>query len=224
MVSDSLEQSVQAHKDFFIPLTLSLPKIDVDKLNNGIIKNLKQKHALSDRLWFNTATSTGDPLEDTRQHANKFLDQFNLEAETMGIFIVNANTYDWNIHSDSARLETRLNFYELTTSPGIVRWFPDTTDGYEEIHKNLDGNDFIDYTWPWVVEFKQQHRDWSKIPLPIWSTATSCSSALVRTDLPHHVIQGDGLRITVTCKVVDKTTKSTRNTWERLCNLLAKEE
>ena len=154
--------------------------------------------------------------EETQKLANEFLSQYNLEADTMGIFVVNANTYDWNIHCDSARLQTRLNFYELTTAPGVVRWFPDTNDGYEEIHKNIEGNEFVDYVWPWVIEFKQQHRDWSKVPPAVWSTYTSCTSALVRTNLPHHVVQGNETRITITCKVVDKDTKSTVNTWSRL--------
>ena len=218
MISDNIHQPVQPHPDFFIPLDLELPNVDSQSLKDGIIENLKIKHKDSDRLWFNTASASGNPLEETQKIANKFLSQYNLEADTMGIFVVNANTYDWNIHSDSARLETRLNFYELTTAPGIIRWFPDTKDGYEEIHKNIEGNEFVDYTWPWVVEFKQKHRDWNKVPPAIWSTSTSCKSALVRTDIPHHVIQGNGTRITVTCKVVDKDTKSTRNTWSRLQN------
>jgi len=216
MISDDVNQPVQAHPEYFIPLKLTLPQVDLEALKGGIIADLSVKHKGSDRLWFNTAIASGNPLEETQRVANDYLEQYKLEASTMGIFVVNANTYDWNIHCDSQRLETRLNFYELTTAPGLVRWFPDTNDGYEEIHKNIEGNEFVDYVWPWVIQFKQQHRDWSKVPPAIWSTSTGCSSALVRTNLPHHVVQGDGIRITVTCKVVDKETKSTVDTWSRL--------
>lgn len=213
---DNINQPVQAHPDYFVPLTLKLPDEDKQALLDGIIDRLATQHKSSSRLWFNSAQAIQYPFTATQTLANEFLEPFGLCADVMGVFIVNANTYDRNIHSDSARLETRLNFYEVTTAPGVVRWFPDTGDGYDSYNRNLDGIEFLDYTWPWVDAFKQGKIDWSDIPDPVHSTATACSSALVRTDLPHHVIQGPGLRVTVTCRVVDKTTKSTSNTWQRI--------
>lgn len=213
---DDLSQPVNPHPDFFIPLTLSLPAEDKNVLETQIIPALQHQHQNSTRLWFNSSTAVDYEFKATRQLANSFLNQFGLKADVMGVFLVNPNLYDRNIHSDSARLETRLNFYEMTQAPGVVRWFPDTNDGYESYNKNLDGIEFLDYTWPWVDQFKGRKIDWKDIPDPIWSTATSCSSALVRTDLPHHVIQGNGLRITVTCRVVDIDTGSTRGTWQKI--------
>lgn len=213
---DNLNQPVQAHPDFFIPLNLKLAKEDVDALRAGPINKLQAQHAQSTRLWFNSAFAVGHDFAATRKLADEFLNPMGLRAEVMGIFMVNPNTYDRNIHSDSARLETRLNFYELAEAPGVVRWFPDTNDGYESYNKNLDGVEFLDYTWPWVADFKARKIDWKDIPDPIWSTSTACASALVRTDLPHHVIQGNGIRITVTCRVVDLITGSTRGTWQKI--------
>jgi len=213
---DSLDQPVRGNPDFFVPLSWRLPTEDKTALESGLISALAKRHQHSTRLWFNSAAALGHPLTATKTQANELLNPMGLAADVMGVFIVNANIYDRNIHSDSARLETRLNFYELTLAPGVIRWFSDTGDGYDSYNKNLDGIEFLDYTWPWVDAFKRGQLDWKDIPDPVWSTATTCPSALVRTDLPHHVIQGPGLKVTVTCRVVDLATGSTRNTWHKI--------
>ena len=219
-MTDNLDQGVRPHRNFFIPLDLRLPKEDVDACQSHVIAHLKELHKSSNRLWFNSAAASKHPFTATQSIANDFLNPLGLKADVMGVFIVNPNTYDRNIHADSAKLETRLNFYELAEAPGVVRWFPDSGDGYDSYNKNLDGIEFLDYTWPWVEDFKKKKLPWSVVPTPIHSTATTCPSALVRTDFPHHVIQGPGLRITVTCRVVDKETGSTTGTWDKLANLL----
>jgi hypothetical protein len=213
---DDIKQPVRAHPGFFIPLELKLPQEDKIALHNIVIPLLKEQHKNSNRLWFNSAQASKHEFKATQEVANQFLNPMGLKADVMGVFIVNPNTYDRNIHSDSARLETRLNFYEMTEAPGVVRWFPDTGDGYDSYNKNLDGINFLDYTWPWVEQFKKRQIDWKDLPDPIWSTSTDCPSALVRTNYPHHVIQGNGLRITVTCRVVDLITGSTINTWKKI--------
>ena len=215
-MSDNLNQGVRPHPDFFIPLELKLPQQDKIVLQETVIPLLKEQHEKSTRLWFNSAHSTGHDFKATQEIANAFLNPLGLRADIMGVFIVNPNTYDRNIHSDSARLETRLNFYEMAEAPGVVRWFDDTGDGFDSYNKNLDGVEFLDYTWPWVNEFKANKIDWKDLPQIVHSTATSCSSALVRTNYPHHVIQGNGLRVTVTCRVVDLNNGSTVDTWNKI--------
>lgn len=216
IVTPQLNQPVSPHSDFFIPLKLTLPDEDKVKLQELVIPQLRVQHKDSKRLWFNSSTAVQHDFKATQELANSFLGNYNLKADVMGVFIVNPNLYDRNIHSDSARLETRLNFYEMAEAPGIVRWFEDTGDGYDSYNKNLDGIEFLDYTWPWVEKFKRKEIDWKDLPPVAHSTSTACPSALVRTNYPHHVIQGPGLRITVTCRVVDKETGSTTGTWSRL--------
>lgn len=213
---DNLDQPVRPHPDFFVPLELKLPQQDKIALQDIVIPLLKEQHKNSNRLWFNSAQASGHDFKATQEVANQFLNPLGLRADVMGVFIVNPNTYDRNIHSDSAKLETRLNFYEMAEAPGVVRWFPDTGDGYDSYNKNLDGIEFLDHTWPWVDQFKRKLIDWKDIPDPIHSTSTSCPSALVRTNYPHHVIQGPGLRVTITCRVVDLKTGSTTNTWKNI--------
>ena len=216
---DNLDQPVNPNLNFFIPLDLKLPREDVDACYGHVIPLLKELHKDSTRLWFNSSSAAKHPFTATQKLANEFLNPLGLKADVMGVFIVRPNTYDRNIHADSGRMETRLNFYELAEASGVIRWFPDTGDGYETVNKNLDGIEFVDYTWPWVVDFKAKKLDWDNIPAPIHSTATTCSSALVRTDYPHHVIQGNGFRVTVTCRVADIKTGALVGTWSKLKNL-----
>jgi hypothetical protein len=215
-MTDQLDQPVNPHPDFFIPLNLTLPKVDKVALQQHIIERLREQHKNSTRLWFNSSHAVQHDFKATQELADSFLNAYGLKSDIMGVFIVNPNLYDRNIHSDSARLETRLNFYEMSEAPGVVRWFEDTGDGYDDYRKNLDGIEFLDYTWPWVNKFKRNELAWEDLPPVVHSTSTACNSALVRTSYPHHVIQGPGLRITITCRVVDKETGSTTGTWTRL--------
>ncbi len=141
-MSDNLDQPVRPHPDFFIPLALKLPEEDKIALKDVVIPLLRERHKTSTRLWFNSAQSTAHQFKATQELANSFLNPLGLMADVMGVFVVNPNTYDRNIHSDSARLETRLNFYEMAEAPGVVRWFEDTGDGFDSYNKNLDGIEF----------------------------------------------------------------------------------
>jgi hypothetical protein len=213
---DDLNQPVRANRDFFIPLELTMPQEDMDALQQGIIEQLRLQHKQSRRLWFNSSFAIGHKFDASRKVIDNFLNPMGLKAEVMGVFTVNANTYDRNIHSDAGKLETRFSFYEGSIAPGVIRWFPDTGNGYDYYDTNLDGVKVLDYTWPWVVDFKSRKIDWDDLPLPVWSTSTNCPSALVRTNLPHHVIQGPGLRITLAARVVDLETGSTTGTWSKI--------
>lgn len=216
MITDNIDQPVCPHPDFFIPLDLRIPEEDKKVLNERIIEQLRIKHANSKRLWFNSSHALEHSFEATKAVADGVLNPLDLEADALGIFIVNPNIYDRNIHSDAGRLESRLNFYEMTTAPGGMRWFTDTGDGYDSYTKNFEGVEVLDRTWPWVMDFKANKITWEDLPPVLHSTSTTCPSALVRTDYPHHVIQGPGLRVTVTCRVVDRKTRSLTGTWARI--------
>lgn len=43
---------------------------------------------------------------------------------------------------------------------------------------------------------------WDQVPAANYKATTDCSSALLRTDWPHTVFQGPGMRITVSCQIV----------------------
>ena len=202
--------------DYFIPLTLTLPEVDKQALQSGVVQSLLERHKNDRRLYFNPEHTLDCKLDATRTVADAFLNPMGLRAETMGIFIVCPNLFDKNVHVDAGKLEARINFYDLTTGAGAIRWFPDTGDGYNDYDINLGGTKILDYTYPWVMDLKAGKIDWDGIPPVVFESTTNTPSALVRTNLPHHVIQGAGWRVTVTARIVDITTGSTDGAWEKI--------
>lgn len=202
--------------DYFIPLTLTLPEVDKEALQNGVVQALLERHKNDQRLYFNPEHTLDCKLDATRAVADAFLNPLGLRAETMGIFIVCPNLFDKNVHVDAGKLEARINFYDLTTGDGAIRWFLDTGDGYNDYDINLGGTKILDYTYPWVMDLKAGKIDWDGVPPVIFESTTNTPSALVRTNLPHHVIQGAGWRVTVTARIVDCTTGSTDGVWQKI--------
>jgi hypothetical protein len=202
--------------DYFIPLSLTLPAVDKEALQSGVVQSLLERHKNDRRLYFNPEHTLSHKLDATRAVADGFLNPFGLRAETMGIFIVCPNLFDKNVHVDAGKLEARINFYDLTTGNGAIRWFPDTGDGYNDYDVNLGGTKILDYTYPWVMDLKAGKIDWDNVPATIFESTTNAPSALVRTNLPHHVIQGNGWRVTVTARIVDIVTGSTDGAWEKI--------
>lgn len=208
-----------SNADYFIPLTLVLPDVDKEALKSGVVQALLEQHKDDQRLYFNPEHTLGYSLDATRAVADTLLNPLGLRAGTMGIFIVCPNLFDKNVHVDAGKLEARINFYDLTTGNGAIRWFPDTGDGYDDYDINLGGTRILDFTYPWVMDLKAGKIGWEDVPLTIFESTTNTSSALVRTNLPHHVIQGNGWRVTVTAQIVDIATGSTTGTWAKLKNL-----
>lgn len=137
-----------------------------------------------------------------------------LASGAFGAFALNGNTKDVNIHVDAMKLNTRLSFYELAETPGTISWWQDDGTGYEDWKPSyLGGSAILDYRFKWVDELQEGKRTWDECPSPIFSTSTDVPSALVMTALPHNVTQGPGFRITVSCQVVDRKTRSVENTW-----------
>jgi hypothetical protein len=117
------------------------------------------------------------------------------------------------------RLNTRLSFYELAETPGQINWYADDGTGYEDWRPSyLGGEPILDYRYPWVDELQKGKRTWAECPSPIYSVTTDVPSALIMTALPHHVVQGPGFRITISCQVVDINTGSVENTWQSVKN------
>lgn len=204
------------NSDYFIPLTLTLPEVDKLALQAGVVQTLLDAHKDSHRLYFNPESILDYKLDATREVADAFLNPFGLCAETMGIFIVRPNLFDKNVHVDAGKLEARLNFYDLTTGYGAIRWFPHSEDGYADSDVNLEGTTIVDYTYPWVMDLKAGRIGWDKVPDTVFESTTNTPSALVRTNLPHHVIQGNGWRVTVTARIVDIATGSSDGVWDKI--------
>lgn len=205
---------VQAHPDFFCPLSLKLPQTAKSFLKEFFVDDLKEKQSKKRQLGlYPLPDSTA--LIELKELVDTFLAPLDLASGAYGAFALNGATNDTNIHVDAMRLNTRLSFYELAETPGVINWWQDDSTGYETWRPSyLGGEPILDYRFPWVDELQQGKRTWDQCPQPIFSTSTAVPSAFAMTALPHNVVQGSGFRITVSCQVIDRKTRSVENTWQ----------
>jgi hypothetical protein len=167
------------------------------------------------RSWFPT----------TYQKVNNFLKPFELTARSLTVFLAppTTNIRDvGNLHLDSTKnqnhmstvLEGRLSFYELAESPGIVRWFPMAGElkHYIEAHPIRPVS-----IWEtdWIRKMREREMSWEECPDFEFATSTNCVAGFIRTNLPHHVIQGPGRRITISAQLVFENGDPV-GVWERI--------
>ena len=204
------------HPDFFIPLNLTLPNGVKRFLKEAYVDELKSKQAPKRQLGL---FPLPDSVESTelKELVDEFLQPIGLKSGAFGAFALNKSTKDNNIHVDAMRLNTRLSFYELAEAPGQINWYADDGTGYEDWRPSyLGGAPILDYRYPWVDELQSGKRTWAQCPQPVYSVITSVPSALIMTALPHHVVQGAGFRVTVSCQVVDIDTGDVTTTWQKV--------
>ena len=209
---------VNPHPDFFIPLDLKLPPSTKAFLQENFVDELRSLQSKRKHLGlFPLPQSVA--LNDLEDLVNSFLEPIGLASGAFGAFALNGGVHDVNIHVDAMRLNTRLSFYELAETPGEITWWANDGTGYEDWRPSyLGGAPILDYRFPWIDELQQGKRTWADCPEPIFKTATAVPSALVMTALPHNVTQGPGFRITVSCQVVNKDTRSVEDTWNTVKN------
>lgn len=204
------------YNDFFIPLNLTLPNGVKRFLKEAYVDELKSKQAPKRQLGL---FPLPDSVESTelKELVDEFLQPIGLKSGAFGAFALNKSTKDNNIHVDAMRLNTRLSFYELAEAPGQINWYADDGTGYEDWRPSyLGGVPILDYRYPWVDELQSGKRTWAQCPQPVYSVTTSVPSALIMTALPHHVVQGAGFRVTVSCQVVDIDTGDVTTTWQKV--------
>lgn len=200
--------------DYFIPLNL---KIDASEKENFINNGLK--------LYKDRFKGTGKslmPVEfnnslwtNTLKEANEFFAPIHVSVRCSTIFVSDANTTCPNIHKDGAidsngnptLLEARLAYYEIADAPGIIRWWNDTipmTLLHEQGNPTLGTPPKVICRADCAHDLANGKVTWDNLPAPDFTAVTTCSSAIVRTNKPHHVIQGNGFRATIGFQLVTK--------------------
>lgn len=204
------------HTDFFVPLNLTLPNKVKSFFQEVYVDELKLKQSQRKQLGLFPLPDSVEAIE-LKELVDNFLQPLGLRSGAFGAFALNKSTRDNNIHVDAMRLNTRLSFYELAETPGEINWYADDGTGYEDWRPSyLGGQPILDYRYPWVDELQAGKRTWADCPAPAYSVTTDVPSAFIMTSLPHHVVQGSGFRITISCQVVDTKTGSVENTWTKV--------
>ena len=198
--------------DYFIPTNLQL---DLDEYNTASTTTVPRITANQGHKKTGHYGSAGNMAEWTKtlEVCNKFLNPIGLASQYVTVFVSNKNQTAWTVHKDGyftnddklnntiSPLEARISFYGLSTAPGAIRWWSeDDVKINLEIHRHsglVTGPRRAKGNANFVEDLQQGKISWNEIPAPAFSSVTTCPSALVRTNLAHHVIQGDGFRYVV---------------------------
>ena len=74
----------------------------------------------------------------------------------------------------------------------------------------------VHWLLPWIKDLNPGKLTSQTCPDYDFATTSNAPSAILRTNLPHHVIQGPGVRLTVSAQLIWSDTKSPVGVWEHI--------
>lgn len=212
-----------AHPSYFYPLTLRLH--ETEKALFVRYFNEKFKNDVGNQALYSPMGDAKGFFPKTVSDTNQFLKPLGIEVRNLTVFTGAADNDGKNIHIDGTKLadnatdvilEARLSYYEMSEAPGIIRWFPKTEE-YTKFVRNEPGK-MVAVHWllPWVSDLLRGKISWEDCPDYEFATTSNAPSAIIRTNLPHHVIQGPGVRLTASAQLVWSDTRSPIGVWEHI--------
>lgn len=205
--------------DFIIPQNLTTCAVDkqniLDFYQNTVIRGLKN----SDRI---TVFQIPFKITDTVNQTSEFLEKFDCTIGHFGLFCTPANTADMTIHIDGCQtpvsglevLEARFSYYDLLGNNGEIEWFEDIGDRYEKI-VTVQGRSARSYKFKWVDQLQRGEITPEQCPRTLCKVKTDFNSGIVNTSVPHRVIQGTGIRVTLGFQILNKD-KTSFGVWDRI--------
>ena len=192
--------------DYFIPLQFQIDPEERELAINTTVAQLREQYGY---IKVGHVVLPADPAQwqKTLAICNTFLNPIGLVCRNLTSFVSNKNQTGWTVHKDGyfteqdrlnntvSTLEARMSFYELCDGPGAIRWWSE--DDVKITLALRPGPIRVRGIADFVEDLHQGKISWDNIPKPAFSSVTTCPSALVRTELAHHVIQGDGFRYVV---------------------------
>jgi hypothetical protein len=212
-----------ANPSYFYPLTLRLNEAEKENFVKHF--NEKYKNDIGDQALYSPIGDAKSFFPITVAETNQFLKPLGIEVRNLTIFTGAPDNDGKNVHIDGTKLadgetdvilEARLSYYEMADAPGVIRWFP--KDGeFIKFVRNIPGK-MIAVHWllPWVTDLNQGKISWETCPDYDFATTSNAPSAILRTNLPHHVIQGPGIRLTASAQLVWANSRSPEGVWEHI--------
>jgi hypothetical protein len=208
---------------YFYPLTM---KLDPEEKNNFLAHfNEKYRQDVGDQALYSPMGDAKKFFPKTLAATNTFLRPLNIKVRNFTVFTGAADSEGRNIHVDGCRLadgetdvilEARLSYYEMSEAPGVIRWFPKTEE-YTKFVKLEPGKIMaIHWMLPWIQDLKLGNLTWGTCPNYEFATTSNAPSAILRTNLPHHVIQGPGVRLTISAQLVWADSNSPIGVWDHI--------
>lgn len=216
--------------DYFIPLKFYIDPDERAAAEKGSARQLELQYGHSPVGHVVLPT---DPSKWTKTLAicNEFLNPIGLVCRHLTAFVSNKNQTAWTVHKDGffteqdkanntiSTLEARISFYEMCKGPGAIRWWSE-----DDVKINLSlrpGPIRVKGIADFVPDLQSGKVSWDEIPKPSFSSVTTCPSALVRTGLAHHVIQGDGFRYVIGSTITFEDGNPT-GVWDHIKNNIDK--
>ena len=210
-----------ANPNFFFPLELRLDAIERTKFLFYFNKELKKD--INGRPLYSPLSNVREHFPVSVRRINDFVRPIGLKMRHLTVFVGGASTTGKNIHVDGIEgsngddqvLEARLSFYELAEAPGIIRWFPKTEE-YTKFTSTEPGVYATHWLLPWIQDLKSGKLTWETCPDFEFETTSNLRSAILRTNLPHCVLQGPGIRLTISAQLVWAETGSPVGVWDHI--------
>jgi hypothetical protein len=201
-------ESPKRDLDFFIPLPLRIDPAEGITAQQTFVATLKNNYN-NKRIGHRGIPAKPEHWQKTLAICNNFLNPIGLYCKNLTAFISNRNQTAWSIHRDAyflpdkpdevISLEARISFYELCEAPGALRMW--NVDDIEIVMETEDTPIGANGTAEISEDLRTGRMFWPQVPNPVFSTVTSCDSALIRTEMPHHIIQGNGFRYVISSTV-----------------------
>ena len=220
-------QPALGHPEFFYPLDLKLdPKEKENFIKTALVPHRNKIEGSNYGL--SNVGNADRSFPKTIAATNEFLKPLGLATRRLTLFLSDQSQTSWVIHCDGVRgpdgptiLEARLSYYEIAEEPGAIRWWnhlPNTGVKVYPPDAVLGTQERISCFADCAEQLRDGELTWDDIPPPDFSTVSSTPSAILRTNRFHHVIQGPGLRVTVSAQLVWENTGSPEGVWEHIQN------
>jgi hypothetical protein len=210
-VDFDFSQPAIGHPEFFYPLNLKLDPEEKEHFIQTALVPHRNKIEGSNYGLSNVGNADRS-FPKTIAATNEFLKPLGVVCRKLTLFLSAKSQTSWVIHCDGVRgpagpamLEARLSYYEIAEEPGAIRWWNYLPNKGIEVFpasKELGTQERISCFAQCAEELRDNKITWDDIPRPDFSTVSSAPSAILRTNRFHHVIQGPGLRVTVSCQLV----------------------
>jgi hypothetical protein len=204
-------QPALGHPEFFYPLDLRLDPEEKENFIKTALVPHRDKIEGSGYGLSNVGNADAS-FPKTIAATNEFLKPLGVVCRKLTLFLSAKSQTSWVVHCDGVRaptgpamLEARLSYYEIAEEPGAIRWWKQLPNKGIEVfpaNKELGTQERISCFADCAEQLKDDKITWDDIPPPDFSTVSSAPSAILRTNRFHHVIQGPGLRVTVSCQLV----------------------
>lgn len=223
-------QKPERDPGYFFPLTLRLDPAEKENfIKTALVPHRDKIEGAGYGL--SNVGNADQSFPVTIANTNEFLKPLGLKTRRMTLFLSAKSQTSWVIHCDGVRapmgpamLEARLSYYELAEEPGAIRWWnylPNKGIAIFPANEQLGTQERISCFADCAEQLKDDKLNWADIPPPDFSVVSSAPSAILRTNRFHHVIQGPGLRVTVSCQLVFPD-GSPEGVWEHIQNNIHK--